>query len=136
MLAGQVPVIKYADEIGKAFANMNEACFEHLDYVIQRAAHSRLHSVAECAFSGSGRRWYPGDTRRRRELQIASDADLAASGAYLDNCRKAYPNIIWMLGGDCDLTDYPILKSKMDDIATGIRSARHVRQQLGITTSC
>jgi len=119
---GQVPFIGYADGEGKAFTNMNEAYFGHLDYVVQRAAAHGFTVLLNAAFVGSGPTWCSDETGWCRELQTASDADLTAYGAYLGNRYKSYPNIVWMMGGDCDLKDYPIFKAKMDDIANGIRS--------------
>jgi hypothetical protein len=123
---GQVPFIGYPDGDGKAFTNMNEAYFAHLDYVIQRAAARDFTVLLNAAFVGSGPSWCSEDFGWCRELQTASDADLMAYGAYLGNRYKSYPNIIWMMGGDCDLADYPIFKRKMDDIADGIRKADSV----------
>jgi hypothetical protein len=119
---GQVPFIGYPDGGGRAFTNMNEAYFVHLDYVIQRAAAHGFTVLLNAAFVGSGPSWCANDTGWCRELQTASDADMKAYGAHLAIRYKSYPNIIWMMGGDCDLTDYPIFKAKMDDIANGIRS--------------
>jgi hypothetical protein len=119
---GQVPFIGYPDGNGKAFTNMNEAYFAHLDYVIQGAAARGFTVLLNAVFVGSGSTWCSDDTGWCRELQTASDADLTAYGAYLGNRYKSCPNIIWMMGGDCDLRDYPIFKIKMDDIAKGIRS--------------
>jgi hypothetical protein len=123
---GQVPFTGYPDGEGKAFTNMNEAYFGHLDYVIQRAAAHGFTVLLNAAFVGSGPSWCSDDTGWCRELQTASDSELMAYGAYLGARYKSYPNIIWMMGGDCDLTDYPIFKTKMDDIADGIRSADSV----------
>lgn len=119
---GQVPFIGYPGEGGKAFTHMNEAYFEHLDYVIQRAAAHGITVLLNVAFVGSGPTWCSDDTGWCRELLTASDTDLRAYGTYLGKRYRSYPNIIWMLGGDCDLTDYPIFKEKMDDIANGIKT--------------
>ena len=123
---GQVPFIGYPDRHGKAFTNMNEAYFDHLDYVIQRAAAHGFTVLLNAAFVGSRPSGCNDDTGWCRELQTASDAELTAYGAYLGNRYKSYPNIIWMMGGDCDVTDHPFLKAKMDDIAIGIRSVDSV----------
>lgn len=119
---GQVPFVGYPDGHGKAFTNMNEAYFSHLDYVIQRAAAHGFTVLLNAAFVGSGPSWCSDDTGWCRELKTASNADLTKYGVYLGNRYKSYPNIIWMMGGDCDLKDYPIFKTKMDAIANGIRS--------------
>jgi hypothetical protein len=123
---GEVPFVGYPRRGGKAFTNMNEAYFRHLDYVVQRAAAHGFTVLLNAAFVGSGPSWCDDTTGWCRELKTASDAALSAYGAYLGHRYASYPNIIWMLGGDCDLKDYPVFKKKMDDIANGIRSADSV----------
>jgi hypothetical protein len=124
---GEVPFVGYPDEGGKAFTNMNEAYFAHLDYVIQRAAAHGFTVLLNVAFVGSGPTWCSDEVGGWcLELQTASAADLRAYGVYMGNRYKSYPNIIWMLGGDCDLKDYPIFKTKMDNIADGIKSVDSV----------
>jgi len=96
---GQVPFVGYPDGHGKAFTNMNEAYFSHLDYVIQRAAAHGFTVLLNAAFVGSGPAWCSDDTGWCRELKTASNSDLTRYGAYLGNRYKSYPNIIWMMGG-------------------------------------
>jgi len=120
---GQVPFLGYPDGTGRAFVNMNEVYFDHLDYVIQRAAAHGFTVLLNVAFVGSGPTWCSEETGWCRQLQTASDDDLIAYGTYLGSRYKSYPNIIWMLGGDCDLRHYPVFKGKMDAIAKGIRAA-------------
>jgi hypothetical protein len=123
---GEVPFANYPFWGGRAFANMNEAYFAHLDYVIQRAAAHGFTVLLNTAFVGSGPTWCSDKTGWCRELLTASDSDLFAYGVYLGNRYKSYPNIVWMMGGDCDLTNYPIFKTKMNDIAKGIASVDSV----------
>ena len=111
---------------GAYFTNMNEAYWEHLDDVIQRAAAHGFTVLLNAAFVGSGPwgcseafGWCP-------DLLAASDSTLTAYGAYLGNRYKSYPNIVWMLGGDNDLVDFPAMKTKNQDIANGILSADSV----------
>lgn len=120
---GEVPFAGYPHWGGKAFTRMNEAYFDHLDYVIQRAAAHGFTVLLNAAFVGSGPSWCSDDTGWCRELLAAPDADLRAYGEYLGARYRSYSNIVWMMGGDCDLTDYPILRTKMDAIAAGIRAA-------------
>jgi len=108
---------------GAPFTRMNEAYFAHLDYVIQRAAAHGFTVELNVAFVGCGpwgclrsAGWCP-------DLLAASDTDLKAFGEYLGKRYKSYPNIIWMFGGDLDLTRYPALKNKTIDIALGIKRA-------------
>jgi hypothetical protein len=104
------------------FRGMNEAYFAHLDYVIQRAAAYGIEVLLNVAFVGSGPTYCFDSTGWCLELQAANDSDLTAFGAYLGKRYENYPNIIWMLGGDLDLTDFPNLRGKMQAILNGIES--------------
>ena len=105
---------------GGDFLNMQEPYFAQLDYVIQRAAVYGITVLLNPAFSGnpcSSGGWCS-------EMESASDATMTAYGAYLGNRYKNYSNIIWLIGGDADITDLgSALKTKLNDIAVGIRSA-------------
>ena len=111
---------------GAAFTSMNEAYWEHLDYVIERAAAHGITVLLNPAFVGSGPEscseadgWCP-------DILAASDVNLRAYGVSIGNRYKSYPNIVWMLGGDNDLTDFPAMKAKLQDIANGITSVDSV----------
>jgi hypothetical protein len=104
------------------FRGMNEAYFTHLDYVIQRAAAYDIEVLLNVVFVGSGPTYCFDSTGWCLELQAASDSDLKTFGAYLGSRYKDAPNIIWMLGGDLDLTDFPNLRAKMQAILDGIKS--------------
>jgi len=108
---------------GAPFTNMNEGYWEHLDYVIQQAAAHGITVLLNPAFVGSGPWGCTEATGWCPDLLATSDANLTAYGAYVGNRYKSYPNIIWMLGGDNDLNDFPAMKVKMQDIANGIASA-------------
>jgi hypothetical protein len=105
---------------GGDFLNMQEPYFAELDYVIQRAAAYGITVMLNPAFSGypcSGGGWCP-------EMEAASDVTMTAYGAYLGNRYKNYSNIIWLIGGDADITHLgSAIKTKLNDIAVGIRSA-------------
>jgi hypothetical protein len=105
---------------GGDFLNAQEAYFAHLDYVIQRAEAYRITVMLNPAFSGypcKGGGWCP-------EMKAASDATMIAFGAYLGNRYKSYPNVIWLIGGDADIRHLGrAIETKLNDIATGIRSA-------------
>ena len=104
------------------FTGMNEAYFEHLDYVLQRATAYGFEVLLMPAFVGSGSSYCSDSTGWCLELQAAANSDLTNFGAYLGNRYKNYPNIIWVLGGDLDLVAYPNLQAKMEAILTGIQS--------------
>jgi hypothetical protein len=105
------------------FLEMNEAYFEHLDYVLQQAAAYGFEVLLMPAYAGSGPT-YCGDSHGWcLELQAASPATLRAFGAWLGHRYASYPNIIWLMGGDLDLVDYPVLQAKEEAILAGIRSA-------------
>ncbi len=111
---------------GAAFTNMNEAYWEHLDYVIQRAAAHGITVLLAPAFVGSGTSGCTEATGWCPDLLATSDASLTTYGVNIGNRYKSYPNIIWMLGGDNDLTDFPAMKTKIQDIANGIVSVDSV----------
>jgi len=105
------------------FTGMNEAYFEHLDYVLHRAAAYGFEVLLMPAFAGSGPTYCSDATGWCLELQAAADSDLTKFGAYLGNRYKNYPNIIWAMGGDLDLADFPLLAAKEQAILNGLRSA-------------
>jgi hypothetical protein len=111
---------------GAAFTSMNEGYWEHLDFIIQRAAAHGITVLLAPAFVGGGSSGCTEATGWCPDLLATSDANLAAYGAYLGNRYKSYPNIIWMLGGDNDLIDFPAMKAKIQDIANGIASVDSV----------
>jgi hypothetical protein len=105
---------------GGDFLNMQEPYFAELDYVIQRAAFYGITVLLNPAFSGypcNGGGWCP-------EMEAASDATMTAYGTFLGNRYKNYSNIIWLIGGDADIAHLgSAIKTKLNDIAVGIRSA-------------
>ena len=112
---GQAPFIN----MSTPFTDENEAYWEHLDYVLQRAAAYGFTVFLSPAQVGSGPS-YCGDWCPY--LESASTSTLTAYGTYLGNRYKNYPNIIWLLGGDLDLVDYPQLQAKVQAILNGIQS--------------
>ena len=101
------------------FTGENEAYWEHLDYVLQRAAAYGFTVWLTPAQVGSGHSYCVGWCSY---LESASATILTAYGEYLGNRYKNYPNIVWLLGGDLDLVDYPQLQGKVEAILTGIQS--------------
>lgn len=109
---------------GPPFTNMNEAFFQHLDFVIQRAAAHHITVLLNPAFSGypcvKEQGWCP-------QLEVTSDVTLTAFGAYLGDRYKSYPNIMWLIGGDADIAHVGnAIRTKLNDIAVGILSADRV----------
>jgi Protein of unknown function (DUF4038)/Putative collagen-binding domain of a collagenase len=101
------------------FQNMQEPYFAHLDKLIQKAAAHNITVLLNPAFSGFSCQggWCP-------EMEAASDATMTAFGAYLGNRYKNSPNIVWLIGGDADISGLGnAIKSKLNDTAVGIRSA-------------
>ena len=108
---------------GADFTNENEAYFEHVDYVVQRAATYGITVLMGTAFAGA----YGGCNESGGycpEIEAASDAMMTAYGEYLGNRYKSYPNIVWLIGGDSDIPGQgSALQNKLNDLATGIKSA-------------
>jgi hypothetical protein len=104
------------------FTEMNETYFEHLDYVLQQAAAYGFEVLLMPAYAGSGPTYCSDSHGWCLELQAASAAKLRAFGAQLGQRYANYPNIIWLLGGDLDLVDYPGLQAKEEAIVAGLRS--------------
>ncbi len=107
---------------GADFTGMSSATayWDHVDYVLQRAAAHGITVLAGTAFTGafdSCKFPYYGN------MATTSDATMTAYGAFLGNRYKSYPNIIWLQGGDAnvDLCGSDLAK-KVDDIARGILS--------------
>ena len=118
---------------GGDFLNMQSAYFTHLDYVLNRMAAHGITALLGPAFSGSP--CGPLPSGYCTSMEAASDATMTAYGQYLGTRYKTFPNIIWLIGGDMDSSSD--LKSKHNDIATGIRSkdtvhlmtAENIREQ-------
>jgi hypothetical protein len=109
---------------GEPFTKMNEPFFRHLDDILQRAAAHHITVLLNPAFSGypcvKEQGWCP-------ELEASSDTTLVDFGKYLGHRYRSYPNIIWLIGGDADITHRgKNLGDKLNDIAVGIQSEDQV----------
>ncbi|MGO8817170.1 MAG: DUF4038 domain-containing protein [Terriglobia bacterium] len=108
---------------GADFTGMDRASayWSHVDYVLQRAAAHGITVLAGTAFTGAfDRCTFP----YYANMATTSDVTMTAYGAFLGNRYKSYPNIIWFQGGDANVSLCGSdLAKKVDDIATGIRSA-------------
>jgi len=105
------------------FLNMQEPFFAHLDYVLQRAAAHDITLLLNPAFSG-----YPCVTGGWcSQMEDASEATMTSFGVYLGNRYKSYPNVMWLIGGDADITHRgKNLQSKLNALAIGIHSVDKV----------
>lgn len=110
---GEIPFTSGTD-----FGSMNESYWGFIDYVVQ-GCHSRgILIIVTPAYWGitsvSEEGW---DT----EVLAESDADLQSYGAFLANRYKSYGNLLFVRGGDqnMSLSD----RTKQNNIFTGIQSA-------------
>lgn len=105
---------------GTAFqSSPNERYFAHADYVIEQA---RMHGITVLLFPA-----YAGHVCNSEgwcaEMQAATDSQMYAWGQYVGSRYTQYPNIIWVIGGDVDPSAYPNLRSRLNQVALGIRAS-------------
>ena len=107
---------------GPDFTGMSAATayWNHQDFVVERAAHYGITVFLGIAFHGSfdkcGIPYFA-------SMEKTSDATLTAYGAFLGNRYKSYPNVIWLHGGDANVSLCGSdVGRKEDAIARGIRS--------------
>ena len=108
---------------GADFTGMDSATayWAHVDYVLQMAGAHGITILAGTAFSGAfGSCNFP----YYGSMATTSDATMTAYGAFLCNRYKSYSNIVWLQGGDANISRCGSdLAKKEDDIARGILSA-------------
>lgn len=102
---------------GPDFTREDPAYWAHLDRVIERAAAHGFAIWASPGFVGLK----PTQGYQSSYLN-SSDAVIAAYGRWLGERYRKFPNLVWVLGGDCDPTMPGILR-KMDDLGSAIASA-------------
>jgi hypothetical protein len=108
---------------GADFTGMSSATayWDHVDYVLQRAAAHGITVLAGTAFAGT---FDNCNFPYSATMATSSDATMTAFGVFLGNRYKSYSNIIWLQGGDAN---YNLcgsgLANKVNDIAKGIMSA-------------
>jgi len=108
---------------GADFTGMSSATayWAHVDYVLQRAA---AHGITVLAGTGFTASFNKCDIPYYATMASSSDDTMKAYGAFLGNRYKSYPNIIWLMGGDANLSLCGSgLANKLNDIAMGIISA-------------
>jgi hypothetical protein len=107
---------------GADFTGMDSATayWTHVDYVLQTAAAHGITVLAGTAFTGAfGSCTFP----YYASMATSSDVTMRTYGAFLGNRYKSYPNIIWLQGGDANVSRCGSnLAKKEDDIARGILS--------------
>jgi len=108
---------------GSDFTGMSSATayWSHVDFVLQRAA---AHGITVLAGTGFTSTFDKCDIPYFATMASSSDDTLRAYGAFLGDRYKSYPNIIWLMGGDANLSLCGTgLANKLNDIAMGIMSA-------------
>ena len=113
---------------GADFTGMSAATayWKHVDYVLQRAAAHGITVLAGTAFIGT---FDNCNSMYYGSIAKTSDATMTAYGAFLGNRYKSYPNIIWLQGGDANVSLCGQRQAeKVADIANGIMSVdrRHL----------
>ncbi len=100
---------------GADFTNEDATYWAHVDYVIQQAATYGITIGLSPAFVGLN-----STSGYLTSYENSSDATMTAYGAWLGNRYKSYPNIIWVLGGDMNVS---AVYGKVADVAVGIASS-------------
>jgi hypothetical protein len=95
------------------FSTPNEAYMGHVATMLQNALDRGMLVMMTPAYAGFG----GGDQGWWVEMQANGPAKLRAFGQYVANRFAAYPNLVWVEGGDYSPTDHTLV----DAIANGIR---------------
>lgn len=115
--AGNNPWSGGADFTGMVSAT---AYWDHVDYVLRRAA---AHGITILAGTGFTATFHNCNSSYYASMASTSDATLTAYGQFLGDRYKSYPNIIWLMGGDANLSLCGSgLANKQNAIAMGILS--------------
>ncbi|HXQ93283.1 MAG TPA: glycoside hydrolase family 140 protein [Nitrososphaerales archaeon] len=110
------------------FAAPNEMYFEHVDWVINKAAQYNIQVLLAPMYLG-----YPGtDEGWFNEILAASLSQCLEYGAYLGKRYADFDNILWSIGADRN-PSAPGLLERLDLIALGIKE--HDRRHL-MTAQC
>lgn len=100
---------------GPDFTNEDAKYWKHVDYVIRRAAAYGITVALDAGFVG-----LDSSEGYLASYQRTSDRVLRAYGEFLGDRYKAFPNLIWALGGD--VTSEAGVGPKLAALASGIRS--------------
>ena len=94
------------------FSMPNETYFEHVEYVISRAAAEGFLVIlfpAYMGFGGGEQGWY-------REMQANGVTKLRAYGQYVANRFRSYDNIVWAHGGDYNPPELDLMRAVVNGI--------------------
>lgn len=113
---------------GPSFSHPNERYFAHADSVIRRAAAKGITVFLFPVYLGYGSNACNKNNEGwGTDMETASDDAMRAWGVYVGNRYKSFPNIVYVIGCDADpRTCEPSLLGKLNDVATGIKSADSV----------
>ena len=105
------------------FTTPNEAYFAYADYAISSAAEKGMAVLLDPLYLGYACN-YDGWCA---EIQTATISDMESWGQYVGNRYVNFDNIVWVIGGDVDPTDYN-LEEKVTAFIDGLQSAdtRHL----------
>ena len=105
------------------FTTPNEAYFTHADYAISSAAEKGMAVLLDPLYLG----YACNDDGWCAEVQAATLADMYSWGNYVGSRYLNYDNIVWVIGGDVDPTDYN-LEEKVYAFINGLQSVdtRHL----------
>jgi hypothetical protein len=125
--ADHAPADFYGDApfTGASFSSPNERYFAHADSVIRRATAKGITVFLFPVYLGYG----SGACNEHNEgwgtdMAATSDDVMKAWGVYVGRRYQSYPNIVYVIGCDADpRTCKPSLVGKLNDVATGIKSA-------------
>lgn len=84
------------------FTTPNADYFSHADYVIEKARQKGIIVLLYPLYIG----WTGTEDGWDTEIAAASTDDMTNWGTYIGNRYKHYPNIVWVLGCDRDVTDW------------------------------
>jgi hypothetical protein len=96
------------------YATPDEHYFAHAEWVIRDALRKGMLVILTASYMGYG----GGDEGWYREMSANGAAKMHAFGRYLANRFAAYPNIMWVEGGDYNPPDRALLDAIPDGIRT------------------
>jgi hypothetical protein len=100
------------------FSTPNEAYFAHAEWIIGDALRKRMLVMLTPSYMG----YEGGDEGWYKEMADNTPEKLQAFGRYLANRFAAYPNILWVEGGDYN----PPERALLDAVPNGIRAVNNV----------